>query len=180
MQKTQNFQLNQWEKTDRIMMEDFNSDNARLEAALNAIWETFPLVKLVSLTLPTETTHTELDLSSIDLTDYRLLQLYVRFPSGTIPSYYLALQVNDLSNGYYDSDGDNDQVALGDVYINRTMATASAEIHVGQYLSCSNRTPIPTNQVKSFKLTGVLSMTALSDPSLIPAGTKITLYGLKG
>ena len=164
MQKTQNFQLNQWEKTDRIMMEDFNSDNARLEAALNAIWETFPLVKLVSLTLPTETTHTELDLSSIDLTDYRLLQLYVRFPSGTIPSYYLALQVNDLSNGY----------------INRTMATASAEIHVGQYLSCSNRTPIPTNQVKSFKLTGVLSMTALSDPSLIPAGTKITLYGLKG
>lgn len=28
MNKTANFQLTQWEKTDRIMMEDFNRDNA--------------------------------------------------------------------------------------------------------------------------------------------------------
>lgn len=34
MNKTEKYQLNQWEKTDRIMMEDFNADNAKLEAAL--------------------------------------------------------------------------------------------------------------------------------------------------
>lgn len=34
MNKTEKYQLNQWEKTDRIMMEDFNEDNAKLEAAL--------------------------------------------------------------------------------------------------------------------------------------------------
>ena len=34
MNKTANFQLNQWEKTDRVMMEDFNADNAKLDAAL--------------------------------------------------------------------------------------------------------------------------------------------------
>lgn len=34
MNKTANFQLNQWEKTDRIMMEDFNRDNAAIDAAL--------------------------------------------------------------------------------------------------------------------------------------------------
>ena len=34
MTKTTNYQLNQWEKTDRVMMEDFNADNAKLEAAL--------------------------------------------------------------------------------------------------------------------------------------------------
>ena len=34
MNKTTNFQLTQWEKTDRIMMEDFNRDNAAIDAAL--------------------------------------------------------------------------------------------------------------------------------------------------
>ena len=36
MKKTTNYQLNQWAKTDRIMMDDFNADNAKLEAALAA------------------------------------------------------------------------------------------------------------------------------------------------
>ena len=34
MNQTANFQLSQWGKSDRILMEDFNSDNAKLEAAL--------------------------------------------------------------------------------------------------------------------------------------------------
>lgn len=34
MQKTTNYQLNQWDKTDRIQMEDFNADNAKIEQAL--------------------------------------------------------------------------------------------------------------------------------------------------
>lgn len=36
MNKTPNFDLNQWEQTDRILMEDFNADNAKLDAALAA------------------------------------------------------------------------------------------------------------------------------------------------
>ena len=34
MKKTKKYQLSQWEKSDRIVMEDFNSDNAKVEAAL--------------------------------------------------------------------------------------------------------------------------------------------------
>ena len=36
MKQTSNYQLNQWEKTDRILMEDFNGDNAKVDAALKA------------------------------------------------------------------------------------------------------------------------------------------------
>ena len=36
MKKTTNYQLNQWEKTDRIMMDDFNADNAKLDETLAA------------------------------------------------------------------------------------------------------------------------------------------------
>ena len=36
MKQTENYQLNQWEKDDRIQMEDFNSDNAKIDAAIKA------------------------------------------------------------------------------------------------------------------------------------------------
>ena len=32
--KTQNYQLNQWVKSDQVRMEDFNADNAKIDAAL--------------------------------------------------------------------------------------------------------------------------------------------------
>ena len=34
MNQTEQYQLNQWDKSDRIMMEDFNADNAKMEQAL--------------------------------------------------------------------------------------------------------------------------------------------------
>ena len=37
MTKTTNYQLNQWEKTDRIMMDDFNADNEKIDAALGRL-----------------------------------------------------------------------------------------------------------------------------------------------
>ena len=37
MTKTTNYQLNQWAKSDRIMMDDFNSDNKKIDAALAAL-----------------------------------------------------------------------------------------------------------------------------------------------
>ena len=37
MNQTPNYQLNQWEQTDRIQMEDFNADNAKIEAALSGL-----------------------------------------------------------------------------------------------------------------------------------------------
>lgn len=37
MTKTTNYQLNQWTKSDRIMMDDFNADNQKIDAALAAL-----------------------------------------------------------------------------------------------------------------------------------------------
>ena len=37
MTKTTNYQLNQWAKSDRIRMDDFNADNAKIDAALGTI-----------------------------------------------------------------------------------------------------------------------------------------------
>lgn len=37
MKQTANYQLTQWEKTDRIQMEGFNSDNAKVDAAMKTL-----------------------------------------------------------------------------------------------------------------------------------------------
>ena len=37
MTKTTNYQFNQWAKSDRLMMDDFNADNAKIDAALGAL-----------------------------------------------------------------------------------------------------------------------------------------------
>ena len=37
MAETGNYQLKQWESTDRIMREDFNADNAKVDQALGAL-----------------------------------------------------------------------------------------------------------------------------------------------
>lgn len=39
MEQTEKYQLSQWEQSDRIQMEDFNSDNAKVEEALAALAE---------------------------------------------------------------------------------------------------------------------------------------------
>jgi len=50
MKQTEKYQLNQWEKTDRIQMEDFNNDNAKIETALTE----------QAAALETKASHTEL------------------------------------------------------------------------------------------------------------------------
>ena len=37
MNHTTNYQLNQWAKSDRIRMDDFNADNQKIDAALKAV-----------------------------------------------------------------------------------------------------------------------------------------------
>ena len=59
MTKTTNYQLKQWDKTDRIKMDDFNIDNQRLETALDS---KVPMTVLYDETLKEKT-------GRIDLTD---------------------------------------------------------------------------------------------------------------
>lgn len=73
MNQTPHLQLNQWEKSDRIMMEDFNADNAKLDEALDRRAEYIVLRDVVTTE---DSTRIEIDLSGIDLRAYR--ELYLR------------------------------------------------------------------------------------------------------
>ena len=55
-QKTANYQLNQWVKSDRILMEEFNADNLKIDDAIAAVIPTGLIcpVSYTHLTLPTK------------------------------------------------------------------------------------------------------------------------------
>ncbi|MEH2939994.1 hypothetical protein [Lawsonibacter sp. JLR.KK007] len=69
---TSNYRLNQWERSDKVLMDDFNADNAKIDAALAF----HPSAELIcSVTVEEETTQLELDISQVDWSRYMALAL---------------------------------------------------------------------------------------------------------
>ena len=80
MKYTEHYQLNQWDAADRVLREDFNRDNKKIDAAITALRSACPRNKLAEITTDTEATQIDTDLSAYDLTGsgyrfylYRLL-----------------------------------------------------------------------------------------------------------
>ena len=104
MTKTTNYQLNQWAKSDRVMMDDFNADNTKIDAALkanaDAIAETaaaFPLVKIKEVTLGADTAQWDIDVSDINFYQYTRIFL---LPKLTGSSTDTMLRFDQITSGY--------------------------------------------------------------------------------
>lgn len=93
--KTPNFELNQWVRMDGVSMDDFNADNQRLDAALNAV----PWVKLKDVTTSAPANQIDLDMSDIALSDYLDVIIMVRLKA----SNYYVLVNNITTTGYRNS-----------------------------------------------------------------------------
>lgn len=64
MDKTGNYQLNLWDKDDRILMEDFNANNTQIEAALDGKLGRCQVIQTISQTSSTQSI--TVDLSDVD------------------------------------------------------------------------------------------------------------------
>lgn len=109
MKKTANYQLSQWEPSDRILREDFNADNAKVDAALaktaaaadrvdSAIAAAAPLVKLLDITTTSTVQQIDLDLSGIRLADYQEVIFFLDIGTGVSAS--VRLNGHDGSEDY--------------------------------------------------------------------------------
>ena len=98
MNYTQNYQLNQWDAADRVLREDFNRDNAKIDAALADLSGRLHWQKLLDVTLEAETQKWDLDVSDIDLTKYQKLLLYPHLKGNT--NQWVYLRINGLTSGY--------------------------------------------------------------------------------
>ena len=98
MHQTANFQLNQWEATDRLLREDFNTDNAKIEAAILSRLGPVEVIAQMTLTTATESDSAALDLSGVDWGQWSLVaaELRARF-STSVQNDFLYLEFPGLS-----------------------------------------------------------------------------------
>lgn len=66
MNYTSNYQLSQWDKSDRILMEDFNADNAKVDTALAELSGRSCLIPIKEVVVTTPTVIFPLSLEGID------------------------------------------------------------------------------------------------------------------
>lgn len=69
MKQTKNYGLNQWDETDRILREDFNTDNAKIDAVLLQN----PIVKLREIVTTSNASQVDIDISDFDWNTFRRL-----------------------------------------------------------------------------------------------------------
>ena len=207
---TANYQLSQWEGADRILMEDFNNDNQKIDAALKATADAveteaearaaadadvaarLPAVKLRELTVSAAANTVSLDVSGLDFAAYDGVRFVVESETGVNDGVYL--QFNGQTSGYESaspgfSSGDGDVgVPVSSYGSFRTVIDLGAW---GDWMtfSCSGWT-FANEHFSGIWTRGVhkaLDHTQLTSANLIcspfegnvPAGTKVTIYGLR-
>ena len=190
MKQTQNYQLNQWEKTDRIKMEDFNEDNRKIDAALGALAgtladkpsrsemaEALPWVKLGETTLSTAATEMSITVPNAD--QYQQFLVFYTAAGGKIT--YLTVQGKDTF-ALYNFSGTSTAPA--------SKAAGRAELYPmddGTFVTYSiYGTNSSTTQryndcmlSTGLMLSGNVSFALREIQSQLAAGTKLVVYGLK-
>ena len=130
MKYTKNYQLNQWDAADRVLREDFNRDNEKIDAAITALRSACPRNKLAEITTDTEATQIDMDLSAYDLARYQQLNLYLPCGDGSNVTQ-IQLRCNGLTEGYaiHHDNGNGpytcDYLCLVD-YLNKSAPPATA------------------------------------------------------
>lgn len=111
---TAHFGLSQWGENDRILREDFNHDNAAIDAALKQQQDSIAtqiqsalgqicVQKLYSQTLSSAVSSVTIDLSGVDMSQYGRLEIDIRSAACSVnDTPYLLLRINgDSTSGHY-------------------------------------------------------------------------------
>lgn len=197
---TEHYGLSQWAEDDLILRQDFNHDNAAIDAALhaqqtaataaiNALEESVPLVRLASQTLTAAAASISISLSGITLSNFQELQLV--FSPLLCPSYTkVKVRFNgDGGNNYLNYSDSNtfDHIKLdGNGYDRLTGKLTlwnGGSYVMGTYTGATYKETLSWGS-RSFLWKGG-GLNTLTGIQLIPTagsigvGTRVSLYGLK-
>jgi hypothetical protein len=191
MKKTTNYQLNQWDATDRILREDFNEDNAKIDAAIAEN----PYVKLREIVTSADAQQIDVDISNVDWNRYRHLLIIVNGcaeDNGTIINSG-SIRINNMAGSqdysYYNYTGTiNSASSFGSFCLNFKNEGKYSEVLISGGSSCFH----PSCRVENFGElhTQQFICTAVSGDQMkmlnfyvyagkLLAGLKIMMYGVK-
>ncbi len=192
MTKTTNYQLNQWDATDRVLREDFNSDNRKIDAAIKAVYGAIPYVKLLDVVTEVQAEQIDLDLSEIDCTKYWQFDLFASVSS--TDTAYIYVRCNGFTEGYrlntLDASalfylpavgGENPGYVKGTIFLDTAIAgeglggrwTKDNEFYT---TFSAERYSIDTKLVTPATLH---TLNLFGNGTPIPAGSRFVLYGIR-
>lgn len=205
MQHTSQYQLNQWARTDRIQMEDFNTDNLKIEQALAALADSLtgkadsaavsalqtalanvsPVVKLLSATLGSTAANWNIPVGTLDFDQYTAFLIYPSFQTnGNDPIF---LRLNNISDSVYGETGKSKSYFLslaGPQGYTHQVLLRKAQTYFAALGQRFGYTGYEATTAGGVELTTISSITSLTfassttETSLL-AGSRITMYGLK-
>lgn len=98
MNKTEHFQLNLWDSTDRIMMEDFNADNAKIDQLL--VGKLGPIEQIREVALEAVATSLTMDISDMDWGRWNIVFIeFQPISSDSTAGVQFSLRVNGTPSG---------------------------------------------------------------------------------
>lgn len=209
MNKTENYQLNQWELADRIRMEDFNGDNAKIDAALKSQAEALAAettareaadatlrnencwVKLKDVTVGAVNS-VSISTADIDWSQYRMVEIVMSVQSSNYSAAAL-MQINGLSDNIYYTTSSTPGNYLSICPRFSTVGLSRVQLMAAQpggavaglttYFGHDNGTFNGTFgfSVPSIQLAAITSLRIYLSEStyLFTSGGKIAMYGLK-
>ena len=99
MRQTANYQLSQWDAEDRILREDFNRDNQKIDETMAALKARNYFEKLADVTTTQSCQQLDVDLSGVDFTQYDRLIIHPMIKTDTVDAVFVRL--NGRSDSIY-------------------------------------------------------------------------------
>lgn len=200
MQQTSNYQLNQWEGTDRILRTDFNADNAKIDAAIaelrkdlaaqiEAVRAESRLVLLKRETLDTDVSEVEISLEAEHPEQYFELLIYVE-PSASTTGNEFFLHLNDLTS-YWTFGGE--QTELASIWLDEVdrsagfgryrLLLASHIAGMAEYTYCTtsqHHYSTPNGRIAELAAKDLKTLRIFCEDDLkIGKGTRFTVLGIR-
>ena len=209
--QTPNYNLNQWSKDDRVLMEDFNADNAKIDAAigavaakaaslaaekadkaaLDAVAAACPYVKLLDYTSTAAVTRLDVDVYGIDFTPYHKIELFYETPNasaettmhvngagcegGNSYTYRLLGSAGGGGQNYLSYLAKFGKSSTGIILFFKPIANSS----VGCVTMQHDGTHYHAYQIRGGATWDKLETFNFVGRATLPAGTKVTIFGLK-
>ena len=182
MRKTANYDLCQWDPEDRILREDFNRDNQKIDETMAGL---NPIVKLLDVTTKTDAKEVDLDLTDIDWSLYREVQVWCRITTTHTDRDTVLVRLNK-STSYSNSLGNStDALASFSLAAGGTSAGCltlyGAQQVAGFFRGISSEYGYLVNTSASARLApeACQSINFIMSSGSIRSGSELMVYGVK-
>ena len=185
MNYTENYQLPQWEETDRVLRKDFNAAMEKVDTQLSELEVHNPVVKLLDLVVEQAANLIDIDVQEIDFFSYRRLEMDAKIPFERNSLY---IRLNGFESGYNGHNSSHAGTLDSDCFaqVGSLCFCMLARPWKGEQVGCFNprwsqygytdwycTAPVLWEELKTIHLWA-------GNGGTIPVGTKFQLFGIKG